>query len=318
MPDIFSTPPSEVTESEAKDALQKKEQELSAAKNWSADPNKDRPKLQMPEVGWKVLPLDTLPSRGKYYPENFELQIKPATSKEVRHFSSVDENDPLDIQEKIHFIIKNNTRCTMPSHSYKDIEEIDKFAVLYAIRGITFKESPHLITRLQCNFCGEEADININSDNFMQFSIDKELERFYNAEEGAFKFKMANGFEFSLYLPTIGIAEYVATYITNHGKQNKWIDTDFLNIAPYLFRTYKLLETDKLAFQQKAMSTLKWNSDEMSIVTTVIDVLRKSVDPNVIYKCASCGEVNKQNVSFPNGIKGLFIVHTTDIFSKFL
>ena len=66
----------------------------------------DRPELSAAEDSpWKLLNLDLLPSRGIFYPEGVELLIKSAKGKEIRHWSTMDEHDPLDVREKINFVL---------------------------------------------------------------------------------------------------------------------------------------------------------------------------------------------------------------------
>ena len=52
-----------------------------------------------------ILNLDLLPSMGAFYDINSELVLKSAKNKEIKHWSTMDEHDPLDVREKINFII---------------------------------------------------------------------------------------------------------------------------------------------------------------------------------------------------------------------
>jgi len=49
------------------------------------------------ESGWKLVKLDNLPSKGLAYHDNFELLIRSAKTKEIRHWSTIDEYDPIDV-----------------------------------------------------------------------------------------------------------------------------------------------------------------------------------------------------------------------------
>ena len=131
----------------AKDALQDKQNEMENAKQWKSE---QTTAMKMPENGYNSIPLVNLPSAGKFYSPGFSITIKPATAKEVRHFSSIDERDPIDLYDKVNYIIKNN--CKFPrGFTYKDVLDIDRFAIVYSIRQITFKNQPNLNTTLKCS-----------------------------------------------------------------------------------------------------------------------------------------------------------------------
>ena len=62
------------------------------------------PRMGM-EAEWKNIPAEVLPSKGFGYPKGFELAIRSAKVSEIRHFSTVDESDRLDLDDKLNHII---------------------------------------------------------------------------------------------------------------------------------------------------------------------------------------------------------------------
>ena len=52
-------------------------------------------------LGWVSLSVDELPSEGMFYPEDAIIKIKAATVAEIRHFSTIDETNLIDIDEKL-------------------------------------------------------------------------------------------------------------------------------------------------------------------------------------------------------------------------
>ena len=89
------------------------------------------------ESSWKLLDTRGLPSQGLFYPENSELLLRPAKTKEIRHWSTIDENDPLDVREKINFILNSCTKFTVKgSHiplNFNDFIEVDRYHILFRI-----------------------------------------------------------------------------------------------------------------------------------------------------------------------------------------
>jgi hypothetical protein len=48
-------------------------------------------------LGYHDIPVASLPSGGLFYPKGTQLSIRSAKVAEIRHFSSIDENNILDI-----------------------------------------------------------------------------------------------------------------------------------------------------------------------------------------------------------------------------
>ena len=77
-------------------------------------------------LGYHSVDLDTLFSRGRFYPEGAKLAIRSAKVAEIRHFSTMNEANILDIEDKLNNIVKTCTRFTTATKtlSYKDIYHI--------------------------------------------------------------------------------------------------------------------------------------------------------------------------------------------------
>ena len=93
------------------------------------------------EIGWKNVPLQNLPSQGLFYPDGTEVAIRAASVAEIRHWSTIDENDALGIDDMLNFVVERCCRIRMSGRpaNYKDLKEIDRFYVIFAIRDFTFK-----------------------------------------------------------------------------------------------------------------------------------------------------------------------------------
>ena len=91
-------------------------------------------------IGYLNVPLDTLPSQGRYYPENTRISIRAARVGEIREFSTIDENDPKDVTDKMTYIISQCCKIyygNVPGH-YKDIIVADRIVLIFKIRELTF------------------------------------------------------------------------------------------------------------------------------------------------------------------------------------
>jgi hypothetical protein len=76
------------------------------------------------DFGWKNLPLQILPSKGWFYPDGTKIAIRAAEVKEIRHYSTIDEDDLMDLNEKLNFILSKCCTIHYPGEgvvSFKDL-----------------------------------------------------------------------------------------------------------------------------------------------------------------------------------------------------
>ena len=104
--------------------------------SFNNDPEIERIKASMDYIN---IPLEMLPSQGRFYPEGTRISIRAARVGEIREFSIINEEDPKDIRDKMTYIISQCTKVyygNTPGH-YKDILEDDRLVLVFNIRELT-------------------------------------------------------------------------------------------------------------------------------------------------------------------------------------
>ncbi len=163
---------------------------------------------------WKKLPIVNLPSEGFGYPEGMELSIRSAEVGEIRHFSTIDENDPIDIDDKINHIISkcSNIKWTGGTLSHFDLYQEDRFYIFMSIRDLTFVTGANRIFIPVKNNCNKEGcpipnDIELTSGVLSSFKLDQKIRKYYDKDNGCFNLIPKNGEPpIQLFIPTIGVS----------------------------------------------------------------------------------------------------------------
>ena len=109
------------------------------------------------DIGWIRVKLETLPSQGIFYPEGTEITIRAAGAGEIRHWSTIDEEDLLSLDDALNRIADKCCKIRFPRTigSFKDLKEIDRFFIVFAIREYTFKKGENqLNVTFACKNCG--------------------------------------------------------------------------------------------------------------------------------------------------------------------
>lgn len=243
---------------------------------------------------WKLLSFDLLPSKGLFYPKGTELLIKSAKTKEIRHWSTMDEHDPIDVREKMAFILNKCTKFKIkgkPIHfNLNDFLEVDKFHILFRIQELTFPNNENkLMANIKCTNpkCGVVNRVQVGSQNLLGFEIPKGLEKWYSEEERQFVIpseKLNETLRFSM--PTIGVTNAIRDFRQGEVKKGIDLDESFYNFSPYLISDFRNLSKDQI--HTLKLQSNGWSQNKFLAIHKFTEDLKKSSVNKVTCVCESC------------------------------
>jgi ribosomal protein S27E len=186
---------------------------------------------------------------------------------------------------------------------------------------MTFKNGENkLQMNISCTECGNQDVIDIQKENFSFFTLPEKLKRFYDYNECAFVIKLKDtGEEFKIYMPTLGVTNFIKQYVRKRQSNNRNIDKAFLRISPFLFGNWRTLNDVK--YDATNEESFKWSFKKMSAIIGIIDMLQSAINPEITDTCTSCGTEVKAPISFQGGIKKLFLFtfdDNRDFFDEFV
>jgi hypothetical protein len=277
----------------------------------------DEPTNVVHDIGWIRVKPETLPSQGIYYPANSEITIRAAMAAEIRHWSTIDEEDILSMDDALNKIIEKCCKLRLGGalSSFKDLKEIDRFFLVFAIRELTFKKGENALNvSFNCNNCGHTDNKQIVKEMLSYYNPVDELSTRFNEEERCFHLKLTNGEEIKLYLPTLGTMNFIKNYVKEKVQSKQEYDKAFLKWAPFLFADWRTL--NEAAYNRKLQDSYSWGTDKISVLDWFVKQMQNTVKPEIINDCSVCGEEATAPINFRGGIKSLFLV--SDISSKLL
>lgn len=257
-------------------------------------------------LGYHNIPLISLPSGGMFYPEGTQLSIRSAKVAEVRQFSTIDESNVLDIDEKLNAIVDSCTRitCTSKRLSYKDLLEEDRFYVILSIRDLTFPEPESNLKIDHTSKKGEKHEIEIKKDYFQYFKIPAELDKYYDSDRKSFMIETKSFGTIEMIPPAIGVMQKITSYIKEKQQKGLKIDQSVLQIIPYLHRDWRNFN-DKTIFEFE-MDLNGWSNKKYNLVYTLAEKMKVGIQPNMLVQLGD--EEEEVPISFRDGIKSLFVV----------
>lgn len=271
------------------------------------------------EIGWIRVKPETLPSQGIFYPTGTEILIRAANAAEIRHWSTIDEEDLLSLDDALTHVVDKCTKIKFPDGSMgkaKDIKEIDRFFIVFAIREFTFKKGENqLNVTFKCKNCGKNDTRSISKEMLSYYNADPQLQARFDAETRCFVLKLkSTGEETKLYLPSLGVMAYIKGYLRRKSQQQEEYDKAFIKWAPFLFPDWRIL-SDAL-YEKTLQDSFGWTNDKISVVDWFVDTMQKTVKPELTHSCSACSTEVSAPINFRGGVKSLFLL--SDISSKLL
>lgn len=273
-------------------------------------------------VGYHNLPLEDLPSKGRFYRDDFRISIRSASTKEIREWSTLDENNIRDIDEKLNSILTSCVKIQFGAQrgSYKDFLEEDRLYVILRIKELTYKDGENKLMmpvkgrNCPTSTCKSQTAEELRTDN-IQFQDEHEtIGKYYDFENRCYSVQTKNHGTITLSPPNIGVMRAVTTYIGERESDGLGWDKSTLMMLPYMIREWRGLTAKEIFSAVTQLEGL--NRDKFNLMYRLIEMIKVGIKPEFEYKCKDCGAEVTVPLTFPGGIKALFVV--SDISSELL
>ena len=285
------------------------------------DPDIERIKSSMNYIN---IPLESLPSQGRFYPEGTTISIRAARVGEIREFSIINEEDPKDIRDKMTYIVSQCTKIyygNTPGH-YKDLLEDDRIVLVLKIRELTFIDGQSSIKipvpegACQTPGCHPQETVDFDSSKLEFLKPNEKLEKYYDPVERCYNIQTKRFGNIKLYPPTIGVTSVIADWIREQQRDNKKIDAALADILPYIIKDWRGFTTKQVFSKITELSG--WSTEKFSLVLRLKDEITVGIEFEIKETCSSCGGELTIPVTFPDGFRSLFVPTISDLGDELL
>jgi hypothetical protein len=257
------------------------------------------------QLGWIPLPVKDLPTQGLFYPVDTAIAIRAANGGEIRHWSTLQEEDLAALDDMLNYVIE---RCvTIKSGtdnvrlSWKDIKEVDRFYILLAIHELTFAEGEN---KLQVKIT-DTKKLDVRKEMVNYITLDPKLMQYYDEVERCFVLKFKTGRVVKLDLPCIGVTQWLKNYVIRKRNSQEYIEEDYLSYAPFIIRNWRGLSED--LYVQHVEDSRKWDVATISLLVYVKKLFADAINP-VIRFTDDGGMEQVVPLNFQGGVKSLFLI----------
>lgn len=273
-------------------------------------------------AGWHEISLGEFPSKGRFYRSDLKVEIRSATTKEIREWSTMDENNIRDIDEKLNSMLTSCSRITFSAQrgSYKDFLEEDRIFVILKIKELTFKEGENRlmmpVTSKTCKTgnCKSQTAEELKTSNLQFQSEDELIGKYYDEENRCYTVQTKSYGEIPLAPPNIGVMRAITDYIREREDEGQSWDKSIIMILPYMIREWRGLDSKSIFAAITELNGL--DRGKFNIIYRLVETIKVGIKPEFEFKCNDCGAGVTVPLTFPGGIKALFVV--SDISSELL
>ena len=270
------------------------------------------------------IPLDCLPSLGRFYPDNTRISIRAARVDEIREFSAIDENDIKDVTDKLTYMVSQCVKVyygNIPG-SYRDLLSADRIVLILKIREITFLDGmssiklPVPANACETTGCKPQDTVVFNSTKLNFTTQSPEIEKYYDNVDKCYRIKTKSYGDITLFPPTIGVTSIVTNYIVDQAKEDKKIDAALTEILQYLIGDWRRLNSKSIFNILGELST--WDTKKFTLVYRLIEKINIGIEFELKDRCETCGGEITVPISFPDGYKSLFVPTVSDFGDELL
>jgi hypothetical protein len=270
------------------------------------------------------IPLDCLPSLGKFYPDNTRISIRAARVDEIREFSSIDENDIKDVTDKLTYMVSQCVKVyygNVPG-SYRDLLSADRIVLILKIREITFLDGmssiklPVPANACETYGCKPQETVIFNSTKLNFTTPSQEIEKYYDSVDKCYRIKTKSYGDITLFPPSIGVSSIVTNWIVEQAREEKKIDASLTEMLQYLVGDWRRLNSKSIFNILGELST--WDTQKFALVYRLIEQINIGIEFELKDRCETCGGEITVPISFPDGYKSLFVPTVSDFRDELL
>jgi hypothetical protein len=263
------------------------------------------------QIGWSQMKIDDLPTQGLFYPAGTEIAIKAAEGAEIRHWSTLDEEDLSALDDMLNYVLERCAAVKFPEgaiSSWKDLKEVDRFYILLAIRERTFVDGENM---LQVKV-SETKKIDVSKEMVDYITFDDKLMRYYSPEKRCISLPFKKtGKVLDINLPSVGVTNWLKNYVMRKSRMQEHFDLDFLNFAPFVIQEWRGL--NDASYEKYVYESMDWSNAEISMLTKIRQIFADTINPVIKYRDEQGGE-RTIPLNFQGGIKAVFLI--SDPFSE--
>lgn len=245
---------------------------------------------------FRPLSHDKLASKFLFYEVERKIDVRSATLEELLTVSGMNEADENESKERINDLLEGCSRITIKEGvrgDYRDLSQADKLITIFSIRDFSLEDHNRenkLVMEVMNPKNGFVKKVQIDSDLFEYYDLKPGLMKWYDAKERCL---VINSESFKtplkLYIPTVGVIDYITDYIARQNKLKQegkgFFNPSFLQEFQFLVPDWRLLD-DKDEYLNEIFRQwrIEYGYDKRATLQKAAKQIEIGIKPNINVK----------------------------------
>jgi len=270
-------------------------------------------------TGYRLMPVESLPSKGHFYPEGTTIEFRAATVNEIKTYSAMDKEDPISVRKGISSI---TTKCIQIKVDGKIISSqrlkaADELFMLFAIRDYTMTKNGRengISMTSACPECGNNNNSLVTHEDFGFYDIPDSVMKWYDSDARGFTIQDDDVCPdpITIRIPNVGVVNAITDYIKvketkkARNEDGAFYSKEYLQLIQYILKDHSNLTESVMDKKLKKIDKLPYY--HISVLQNISDLLENAINPNYVTKCGrgGCDHVYDAPMRFRRHIKYLF------------
>ncbi len=261
-------------------------------------------------IGWIDINRKDISYSGRLYPPTWRFQVKPVTVAEIRHFSSIDEENPMSVNNMLNDMMKSNVRIidVVDGRTTKiptdRLYEHDRFLFLMFIHAYSGTEKAiKYVVKCKADNCDNANYVAVTPFNITYTDLDPKTESDFLQHDGSLIVNTKSYGKLQ-YMPiTLSVSNAIKKFVAERFEKGDRHEQTFIKLTPFLTDPLIPLSMQSvyqkyLALDEKKFTVL------LQLVDKYFDIRTKG---QISFICELCGAGGTALIKFPNGLRNIFL-----------
>lgn len=266
---------------------------------------------------WMDIDKSKISYEGKIYPENWRFQVKACDAGLLKYFSTLDENNPITIQDALLYVVKEHVRIFENNRVLKSLDSI-------------YEHDKFLFTMLVHNYSGAPTDLKIKavspfskSGNEQEIIVTPYNLVFNEISEKGMTYLKLNG-SFEVETKSFGKLKFVpltcqqsidlTQFMVKQQREGKPIEKFFMDAAGFFAHKEELRTEGQFDPQKVYQNYLSVTSDMK--LSSVLTKALEHIFPDLSFEINAICEETKKPFRAPitslAGVKDIFLISDSE------
>ena len=263
---------------------------------------------------WHDVDIKKLAHDGEFYRDNIRFKVQSASTQSIKYFSSMDEENPLVVQDAIQKIIENHVLCLDGNRKLDPLDEIHNFdrlgfVLLIALYTGTGNE---LKGEVLCGgevgkHCNHKQTVKVNNQNLVFETPSEKARILFDKKKGIFNIKTKNLGDHKYRPLSLREDMEISQYTVKKYQDGDQIDKMFTDFAGFFMhkKTPNNTMDDIYNMYMKATSDINIISLYQYIMENDIKLEQKM---ELATNCEKCSRLGNNTIISIDKLRNIFFV----------